>query len=99
MRLTEKTEYGSFWTKNSKGVRETLLFKEEIMKLGQYEDVDESPEYLAKVKKALEIVKEKKVDTEKLWLLANAYAYNNFGKVHVIPLTDDEFDLLTEVLS
>ena len=41
MRLTEKTEYGSYWTKNSNGVRETLLFKEEITKLGQHEDIEE----------------------------------------------------------
>lgn len=53
---------------------------------------------VAKKLKALDIIKTKKVDTEKLWLVENAYAYNNFGKVHVIPLTDEEFDLVKKVL-
>lgn len=67
-------------------------------KLGQYEDIDESPEHLAKVKRAFDIIREKKIDTEKLCLVANAYAYNNFGKVAVIPITQEEYDLLNEVL-
>lgn len=48
--------------------------------------------------KALEIIREKKVDTAKLAFVANAYFYNNFGKVAVIPITQEEFDLVTEVL-
>ena len=41
VRLTEKTEHGAYWTIKPKGVRETLLFKEELTKLGKLEDIEE----------------------------------------------------------
>lgn len=47
-----------------------------FVKLGQYEDIDESPEHLAKIKKALEIIREKYVDIGWLIRSENCSKYN-----------------------
>lgn len=67
-----------------------------IFKLGQYEDIDESPEQLAKFKKALEIIKNKKVDVE--WLL-NTIDRETYNDDLHIALTQEEYDFLKEVLT
>ena len=62
-------------------------------------DIDNTDyQIIEKSLKALEVIREKKVDTAKLTFVVNAYFYNNFGKVAVIPITQEEFDLVTEVL-
>lgn len=72
-------------------------------KLGEYENIDESPEHLAKVSKAFEIIKEKKVniccfceynvDTYKDYIAT--FEKVNLGKEL---LTQEEYNLLKEVL-
>ena len=79
-----------------------------IDKLGQYEDIDENPSNLEKIKKAFEIIKEKKVDTDSLfaiWDMKNIddeeclKLYNNPRTIYGKPkLTQEEYDLLKEVL-
>lgn len=50
--------------------------------------------------KVLEILRKYIIDTKKLMLVTttNPYFYNNFGEVGVIPITQEEYDLLKEVL-
>lgn len=60
-------------------------------KLGQYEDIDESPEHLAKVKEALEIIRYKRVSIRALeQCVKNNFLYPS--------LAQEEQDLLKEVL-
>lgn len=46
----------------------------------------------------MKYIRKKNVDTERLWLVSNAYVYNNFGKEAFFPITQEEYDLLNEVL-
>lgn len=100
MRLTEEVKRPELTKRKYKAINSCYVNSPGACanKLGEYENIDESPKHLAKIKRALDIIKEKKVDTEKLRLVANAYAYNNFGKVAVIPITQEDYELLTEVL-
>ena len=66
-------------------------------KLGQYEDIDEDPEHLAKVNKALEIIKEKIVDYWLLTLCNSREEYNSDEPLYR-QLTQEEYDLLKEIL-
>ena len=52
-------------------------------------------EMLKKKTKALEIIKNKKVNVK--WLL-NSNSYEEYNKWYDIPLTQEEYDLLKEVL-
>lgn len=68
-------------------------------KLGQYEDIDESPEHLAKIKKALEIIKEKPQAT--LWLIQHCdkeMEYDDMLFLFKEDVTKEQFDLLKEEL-
>ena len=51
--------------------------------------------------KALEILRKYIIDTKKLMLVTttNPYFYNNFGGVGVIPITQEEYELVKEALS
>lgn len=73
-----------------------------VNKLGQYEDIDEDPEHLAKVKKAFEIIKEKRVDIGRLLISKNVEEYNDYVfcyyHVGLFGLMQLEYDLLKEVL-
>ena len=76
-----------------------------IQKLGQYEDIDENPEHLAKVSKALEIIKEKKVNVSLLFNTNNYLDYNDhvcraqiYLRSNAECLTKEEYNLLKEVL-
>jgi len=76
-----------------------------IQKLGQYEDIDENPEHLAKVSKALEIIKEKKVNVSLLFNTNNYLDYNDHvcrAQIYLHSnaecLTKEEYNLLKEVL-
>lgn len=74
-----------------------------IQKLGQYEDIDESPEHLADIKKALEIIKEKQVNVRRAIILRETYEdyLENYGELFAhceSILTQEEYDLLKEVL-
>jgi len=97
MRLTEENIKG--WDNKYHVV--PSLFSENGMKaidkLGQYEDIDESPEHLAKIKKALEIIKEKNVWVYHLKQCNSLEEYNEVftDELH---LTQEEYDLLKEVL-
>ena len=68
-----------------------------VNKLGHYEDIDESPEHLEKIKKALEIIKNKWVNIEVLIQSKTLDDYNTTLCVH--DLTKKEYDLLKEVLT
>lgn len=48
--------------------------------------------------RAFEIIKEKKVDIRILLLVDGLYKYNNFDSIKRMELTQEEFDLLKEVL-
>ena len=76
-----------------------------IQKLGQYEDIDENPEHLAKIKKAFDIIRDKKVDVVQImenpdW--DNVIWYNtSFTGVLCEGwrmLTQEEYDSVKEVL-
>ena len=69
-------------------------------KLSQYEDIDENPKKLAKIKKALEIIKNKAVDIKDIYKYADYSQYNYalLGVPFEFRLTPEEFDLLKEVL-
>ena len=66
-------------------------------KCGRYEDIDEDPEHLAKVKRAFDIVKEKQVDV-RMFIIYNLENYNRLQKNDYCKLTKAEDDLLKEVL-
>jgi hypothetical protein len=66
-------------------------------KLGEYENIDESPKHLAKVKRAFDIVKEKQVDV-RMFIIYDLENYNRLQKNDYCKLTKAEDDLLKEVL-
>ena len=67
-------------------------------KLGEYEDIDESPEHLAKVKRAFDIIKEKGIDIIALKECRKAKTYNeNTKRTYCEEYTEEEFNLLKEV--
>ena len=66
-------------------------------KCGRYEDIDEDPEHLAKVKRAFDIVKEKQVDV-RMFIIYDLENYNRLQKNDYCKLTKAEDDLLKEVL-
>lgn len=70
-------------------------------KLGQYEDVDESPEHLAKIKKTLEIIKNKKVNVMLFISLKDIglEKYNICFEAKEHQLTEEEWNLLKEQLN
>lgn len=59
---------------------------------------DDKLDAIEKGLKALEIIKEKKVDVRILLLVDSLYKYNNFDSTKRIELTQEEYDLLKEVL-
>lgn len=64
MRLTEEVKRPELTKRKYKAIN-TCFFNSPgacANKLGQYEDIDESPEHLAKIKRAFEIIKTKKLD-------------------------------------
>lgn len=75
-------------------------------KLGQYEDIDESPEHLAKVSEALEIAKKKRLNLNTFLRINSSVSYSFYlGNHNVLwygmtseALTQEEFYLLKEVL-
>ena len=85
----------------SKGLEayERILNNVHDIELDNPEQFDSDMLIIAKELKALEIIRTKHIDTAKLFLLTSAYWYNNFGKVEVIQITQDEYDLLKEVLA
>lgn len=83
------------------GEREVVL---SVQKLGQLEDIEEKHNIkfvddLDKRLIALEIIKEKRVDVARLLVSVDLERYNNFDKRDIlVELTQQEFDLLKEVL-
>jgi hypothetical protein len=77
-----------------------------INKLGEYEDIDEEPKRLEKIKIAFEIIVRKKIDVSILLdyisrdkeLRFGALKTYNLLENKAIQLTHEEFDLLKEVL-
>ena len=100
MRLTEKASApyveGTYQAKGRSLLTKTYQ-QEMLNKLGQYEDIDDNPKHLAKIKKALEIIKEKDVDITSFRCSSSLENYN-LKENGFIPLTQEEYDLLKEVL-
>ena len=75
-----------------------------IDKLGQYEDIDENPSHLEKIKKAFEIFVDKDINIGFLQKCNSVDEYNDMCEyvthngVYVETLTQEEYDLLKEVL-
>ena len=79
-----------------------------IQKLGQYEDIDESPEHLAKIKKSLEIIKEdfftfivfKEEKHESKTGETITYYFIDFNRGdYRVYLPKEKWDLLKEILA
>lgn len=71
-------------------------------KLGQYEDIDESPEHLAKIKKILEIIKNKKVDVALFeYVQTDVHPLEVYNRCYrkEWKLTQEEYDLIKEYLN
>lgn len=64
----------------------------------EYEDIDTNPERLKNTKKALEIIKEKEVNVYDFKEYESKYEYNKHTKAKFQELTQEEYDLLKEVL-
>ena len=106
MRLTKKTDMDDYYIPVKKG----MLMAGYVDKLGEYEDIDESPERLKITKIALEIIKEKRVNLSILLDLFavgfNVETYNSMIKSSKIQmatfppyeLTEQEYGLLKEIL-
>lgn len=97
MRLTKKVENGYFIFCEIDASDGKPNIQEHVKKLGLYEDVDESPEHLAKIKRALEIIKEKQIDV-RMFIIYDLENYNKLQKNDYCKLTKTEDDLLKEVL-
>lgn len=80
-----------------KRIAERVVDSRVVCKLGEYEDIDESPEHLAKVKQAFDIIKEKQVDV-RMFIIYDLENYNRLQKNDYCKLTKAEDDLLKEVL-
>ena len=73
----------------------------EINKVIPYAHITNEYKIIEKELKALEIIKEKRVDIEFLfeeWEEQSEYALENYNMNHEIELTKEEFDLLKEIL-
>lgn len=73
------------------------LIENAIDKLGQYEDIDESPEQLVKTKKALEIIKGF-VDFNVYEMQGKYYLTTGNNYRGQILISKEEYELLKEVL-
>ena len=70
-----------------------------VQKLGQYEDIDENPEHLADIKKALEIIKREPFAFASLTLFLKDFnTYEEWEKVNPNCFTKEEFDLVRKAL-
>ncbi len=75
-----------------------------INKLGEYEDIDEEPKRLKKIKIAFEIIEKKKVDVGYLFEMIDLFGEEALTQYNLScyrikkKLTQKEFDLLKEVL-
>lgn len=74
-------------------------------KLGEYENIDESPKHLAKVKQAFDVIKEKRVNVSLLLNTKDYYDYNDHvcrAQIYLHSyskcLTQEEWNFLREVL-
>ena len=77
-----------------------------LYKLGQYEDINDNPDVLAKRDKALEIIKNKAVNLYYVEIVNNYINYNrcideffgNYEHRDMYYLTQEEFNFIKEVL-
>ena len=67
--------------------------------IGEFFKFTTACQKVEKALKALDTIKEKKVDTRILLLVDSLYKYNNFDSIKRIELTQEEFDLLRGELS
>lgn len=106
MRLTKKTNKNDYYIPVKKG----MLMAGYVDKLGEYEDIDESPEHLKITKIALDVIKEKRVNLSIILDLfaadLNVETYNSMIKSRKMQmatfppyeLTQKEYGLLKGVL-
>ena len=93
MRLTKWKTYRTH--KRLYKANKDISISDLTWKLGHYEDIDENPEHLAKIKKALEKIKNFKNDKYSVFKIAGNTIYIDV----MLTLDDDEIELLKEVLS
>ena len=110
MRLTEKKENGFYELKEGQEIYGEENGIRLVQIVGEYEDIDESPEHLADVKKAFEIIKEKRVNVGSFIKCCANISYEEYKKewgnwekdilynLSKEPLSQEEYDLVRKVL-